>query len=258
MLGAQRAGRQREPDKPAVELVAQGVGVEIGQACARPRAERHGQLECAVVVGVEQLARLAWWQQLDAERARRRDQREVEALLACLAAPEVGVVVSRIDETGRIQLADGRMLPANYRHFDYGYAVTAHRSQGKSVDAVVISADAMKKELFYVAASRGRENVTVVTSDKELLRESVGRSGERQSATELVRKAAGGRPWWRRLWFGQAFERGRNVARAMARHAARQDYDSGIKAPLLQKQLKEQIAARDDRKERRRDYGLSR
>ena len=52
----------------------------------------------------------------------------------------------------------------------------------------MISGDAMKKELFYVAASRGRESVTVITSDKELLRHSVARSGERQSASELVRK----------------------------------------------------------------------
>jgi conjugative relaxase-like TrwC/TraI family protein len=122
------------------------------------------------------------------------------------------VVVSRIDEAGRIQLTDGRILPANYRHFDYGYAVTAHRSQGKSVDVVVISGDAMKKELFYVAASRGRESVTVVTSDKELLRESVGRSGERQSASELACKLVRARPWWCRLWFGRAFERGRDGA----------------------------------------------
>src|SRR5208283_5035329 len=35
------------------------------------------------------------------------------------------------------------------------------------------SADGMRKELFYVAASRGRESITVVTSDKNLLRESV-------------------------------------------------------------------------------------
>lgn len=96
--------------------------------------------------------------------------------------------VSRVDDEGGIHLADGRTLPRDYKHFDHGYAVTAHRSQGKTVDAVVISGDAMKKELFYVAASRGRERVTVITSDKELLRESVARSGERQSASELVRK----------------------------------------------------------------------
>ena len=99
------------------------------------------------------------------------------------------VTVSRIDEQGRIHLQDGRALPENYKQFTHGYAVTAHRSQGKSVDAVVISADGMRKELFYVAASRGRESITVVTSDKDLLRESVGRSVARQSASELSRKA---------------------------------------------------------------------
>jgi ATP-dependent exoDNAse (exonuclease V) alpha subunit len=98
------------------------------------------------------------------------------------------VTVSRIGEQGRIHLQDGRALPENYKQFTHGYAVTAHRSQGKSVDAVVISADGMRKELFYVAASRGRESITVVTSDKDLLRESVAHSVARQSASELSRK----------------------------------------------------------------------
>ncbi len=101
------------------------------------------------------------------------------------------VTVSRIDEQGRIHLQDGRTLPENYKRFTHGYAVTAHRSQGKSVDAVVISADGMRKELFYVAASRGRESLTVVTSDTGLLRESIARSDVRQSASELSRKAQG-------------------------------------------------------------------
>jgi ATP-dependent exoDNAse (exonuclease V) alpha subunit len=101
------------------------------------------------------------------------------------------VTVSRIDEQRRIHLQDGRSLPENYKQFTHGYAVTAHRSQGKSVDAVVISADGMRKELFYVAASRGRESITVVTSDRDLLREAVAHSVARQSASELLRKAQG-------------------------------------------------------------------
>jgi ATP-dependent exoDNAse (exonuclease V) alpha subunit len=101
------------------------------------------------------------------------------------------VTVSRVDACGQVRLGDGRTLPPDYRHFAYGYAVTAHRSQGKSVDAVVISADGMRKELFYVAASRGRESITVITSDKDALRESVGCSTARKSATELARTAAG-------------------------------------------------------------------
>jgi hypothetical protein len=99
------------------------------------------------------------------------------------------VTVSRIDEQGRIHLQDSRTLPENYKQFTHGYAVTAHRSQGKSVDAVVISADGMRKELFYVAASRGRDSIAVVTSDRDLLRESVAHSVARQSASELSRKA---------------------------------------------------------------------
>src|SRR5450432_4230317 len=89
---------------------------------------------------------------------------------------------------GAIHLDDGRTLPANNHEFMHGYAVTAHRSQGKTVDTVIISTDAMKKELFYVAASRGRSEIAVVTSDREHLRESVGVSTMRQSAIELARK----------------------------------------------------------------------
>jgi len=91
-------------------------------------------------------------------------------------------------DCGAIHFEDGRTLPANYHEFSHGYAVTAHRSQGKTVDTVIISADAMKKELFYVAASRGRSEIAVVTSDCEQLRESVGVSTMRQSAIELARK----------------------------------------------------------------------
>ena len=97
------------------------------------------------------------------------------------------VNVSSLDG-GAIHLEDGRTLPANYHEFTYGYAVTAHRSQGKTVDTVIISADAMKQELFYVAASRGRSEIAIVTSDREQLRESVGVSTMRQSAIELARK----------------------------------------------------------------------
>jgi ATP-dependent exoDNAse (exonuclease V) alpha subunit len=97
------------------------------------------------------------------------------------------VKVKSVEEAA-IRLEDGRTIPANYREFTHGYAITAHRSQGKTVDNVIICADAMKKELFYVAASRGRSEIAVVTSDRELLRESVGMSTARQSAIELLRK----------------------------------------------------------------------
>ena len=92
------------------------------------------------------------------------------------------VKVRNVD-SGRIHLEDGRTLPSNYHEFDHGYAITAHRSQGKTVDAVILSADAMKQELFYVGASRGRQEIVVVTSDREQLRElarHLPRRGHRQ------------------------------------------------------------------------------
>ena len=91
--------------------------------------------------------------------------------------------------SGRICLKDGRVVPPEYTHLSHGYAVTAHRSQGKSVDEVIMSADGMSRELFYVGASRGRARITVFTSDADALRVSVGRSSARQSATELARRA---------------------------------------------------------------------
>jgi len=69
---------------------------------------------------------------------------------------------------------------------------------------VIISGDGMPKELFYVAASRGRQSVTVITSDKERLQETVARSMARASASELMRVRGHTRieVWQRReTWF---------------------------------------------------------
>jgi ATP-dependent exoDNAse (exonuclease V) alpha subunit len=93
-------------------------------------------------------------------------------------------------ESGAIQLEDGRRLPAAYRQFTHGYAVTAHRSQGKTVDFEIIAAERMAQDMFYVSATRAREGLIVITSDSLQLQESIGISGDRQSATELARRAA--------------------------------------------------------------------
>jgi len=143
------------------------------------------------------------------------------------------------------------VLPESYRHFNHGYAVTAHRSQGKSVDAVVISGDAIKKELFYVAASRGRESVTVVTSDRELQRESVARSAARQSASELARKVQ------RRAFQGREV-RGLSAARRLARDAAVQSErleQRVVPTRELDHEVARKVPAREYQTERRFEQG---
>src|SRR5262249_12690305 len=72
----------------------------------------------------------------------------------------------------------------------HGYAVTAHRSQGKTMDAVVISADSMHRELFQVAATRGREHIQIVTGNKEALKKSTGISDKRQPITNIASRVS--------------------------------------------------------------------
>ena len=89
-----------------------------------------------------------------------------------------------------IRLQDGRQLPAAYKQFTSGYAVTAHVGQGDTADFVVAVPDGMRQDLAYVTLTRGREGLTVVTSDAIALQESIGVSGDRQSASELARRAS--------------------------------------------------------------------
>ena len=94
-------------------------------------------------------------------------------------------------DQGNIILDNNWVLPNDYGNLDYGYCLTSHASQGKTVDRVFIaqssgSLRASNKEQFYVSASRGREQVTIYTDDKEALKESIAKSSSRMSATELL------------------------------------------------------------------------
>jgi ATP-dependent exoDNAse (exonuclease V) alpha subunit len=148
------------------------------------------------------------------------------------------VTVSSVDSRGRIELNDGRVLPVNFRQFTHGYAVTAHRSQGKTVDSVIISADGMRKELFYVAASRGRRSVVVMTSDKEGLRQSVAQSAARKSASELAGRTL--------KCYSRGERRGLAAAREIVRRAA-------LYVSSLPRRIQQEV-----RRERAHERGFSR
>jgi conjugative relaxase-like TrwC/TraI family protein len=88
-----------------------------------------------------------------------------------------------------VVLADGRVIPAAYRTFTHGYAVTSHAAQGKTVDEVLVVASsrslpAINQEQFYVSISRGRERCQVFTDDAELLHSHVTHSSARLAAIE--------------------------------------------------------------------------
>ena len=90
-----------------------------------------------------------------------------------------------------VLLADGRVIPSDYRTFTHGYAVTSHAAQGKTVDEVLVVASsrslpAINQEQFYVSISRGRERCQVFTDDTELLRSHVTHSSARLAAIEAL------------------------------------------------------------------------
>jgi len=90
-----------------------------------------------------------------------------------------------------VLLADGRVIPENYRTFTHGYAVTSHAAQGKTVDEVLVVASsrslpAINQEQFYVSISRGRERCQVFTDDAEMLRLHVTHSSARLAAVEAM------------------------------------------------------------------------
>ena len=81
------------------------------------------------------------------------------------------------------------VLPAMYvvEHVDLGYAVSAHRAQGITVDtAHVVAADRTTRENLYVSMTRGREsNIVYIALDAA--NESHGRvPGEETTAREVL------------------------------------------------------------------------
>jgi len=95
---------------------------------------------------------------------------------------------------GKLVLENGWRLRADFLHFDYGYTMTSHAAQGKTVDYVFIaqsaqlSLGATDAKQFYVSVSRGREGMKLYTDSIDILRENVSRRRERLMAIDLVEK----------------------------------------------------------------------
>lgn len=114
--------------------------------------------------------------------------------------------VSSFTPSGDIRLASGALVASNFAHFTYGYCVTSHAAQGKTVDRVLVaqsseSFPATSREQFYVSASRARERLTVYTDDKAGLRAAIRRADPRIAATDLLEHSAAHPAW--RIWMKQ-------------------------------------------------------
>lgn len=93
-------------------------------------------------------------------------------------------------KSGDLKLSNGQTIPASWGHIEHGVTVTSYASQGKTVDQVFLSQSSLSlpassAEQAYVSASRGREQLTVYTDDKQALRSAIGRERIVKNASEL-------------------------------------------------------------------------
>ena len=104
-------------------------------------------------------------------------------------APD-GRIRARLDQC-RDQNRVIEFNPQEHRHFDHGYAVTSHSSQGLTAERVLIHADtAIHPQLLsarfgYVAVSRASHEATIFTDDPKRLGERLATDASKTSALEL-------------------------------------------------------------------------
>jgi ATP-dependent exoDNAse (exonuclease V) alpha subunit len=104
--------------------------------------------------------------------------------------------VEQIDREGQLSLRmdNGKNVsfdPAEMRHFDHGYAVTSHSSQGLTSERVIVNVDTqvhpelINNRFAYVSISRASLDAHVYTNDAANLAQNLARSVEKASALPL-------------------------------------------------------------------------
>lgn len=105
--------------------------------------------------------------------------------------------IESIRPDGRVsaRLGSGRTVefdPAEHRHFDHGYAVTSHSSQGLTAERVLVNADTgvhpdlVNSRFGYVAVSRASHEATIFTNDLAKLTPQLSADVSKSSALEIA------------------------------------------------------------------------
>ena len=94
----------------------------------------------------------------------------------------------------RLQKSDGKIIErraSEPMHIDHNYVHTVFSSQGKTCDRVLISVDqTFGQEAMYVALSRARFEVKIITPNKEEMLTTISQSRAKLSALEVVPEQA--------------------------------------------------------------------
>jgi conjugative relaxase-like TrwC/TraI family protein len=96
-----------------------------------------------------------------------------------------GCISARLDNNRQIEFDSKK-----HRHFDHGYAVTSHSSQGLTAERVLINADTavhpdlLNSRFGYVSISRASHEATVFTDDSAKLRTQLSADVSKTSALD--------------------------------------------------------------------------
>jgi hypothetical protein len=189
--------RDRCQDPAGSQLILAQGHTEVAQLNDAVRAERRaaGEIGPGVRAGSVELAsgdRIVFL----------RDDRQGRAVVNLEAAPDRGVragalgtVVAAEPRRVEIRLDDGRAVafdPARHTSVAHGYAVTAHRSEGATVDRVYVLADSrMARHVASVALTRHRDRVVLFADretfpSREHLDKALSRTGHKDLASDYA------------------------------------------------------------------------
>ena len=105
----------------------------------------------------------------------------------------------RKDNFLTVKMDSGRTVyfdPARMRHFDHGYAVTSHSSQGLTENRVIVNMDTnapdelLNPRFAYVSISRASEDARIYTNDATTLGERLSTDMTKTSAVDFQQRSA--------------------------------------------------------------------
>ncbi|MFY9227415.1 MAG: MobF family relaxase [Blastocatellia bacterium] len=104
--------------------------------------------------------------------------------------------VEQVNENGQLLLkmenGESKLVNKdNLKHTDHAYCMTSHKGQGTTVDNVIIHIDSnhresmVNKTMAYVAISRARSGVSIVTNDEVEAQRAIEREYKKNTALEI-------------------------------------------------------------------------
>jgi ATP-dependent exoDNAse (exonuclease V) alpha subunit len=112
-----------------------------------------------------------------------------------IANGELGTITKIEPDKIRLAMDSGREISVDlreFRHLDYGYAVTSHSAQGVTFDRVLVNADThesarlLNSRTAYVAISRARYDALIYTDSTQNLSDALNREIEKETALGAI------------------------------------------------------------------------